>query len=75
MDKLQADNCVPIFENENWGVLFYVSVRMGARGREPFFLLFFGLVHRSTIQSAALSLLALIILGPIGARLMRIWFF
>lgn len=33
MDKLQADNCEPIFENENWGVLFDVSVRMGASGQ------------------------------------------
>lgn len=43
MDKLQADNCVPILENENWGVLFYVSVRTGASGARAIFSVVFRL--------------------------------
>lgn len=47
---------------------------MRAWGREPLFVLFLGLVHRSIIKSAAVHHLALIIWGGIGGRLMRIFF-
>ena len=71
----QIGSCVAIYESEYWEVLLHVTVRTGARGREPLFLLFLGLVHRFIIKSAVVYLLALIIWGQIGGRLRRIFFF